>query len=97
MKTFRVGVLGATGTVGQQFIHRLRAHPWFRVTALAASERSAGKRYSEIVRWRIAERIPEEVGALTVQPLEANLDCDFCFSAMDSAVAGPAELEFARA
>jgi aspartate-semialdehyde dehydrogenase len=97
MKTFRVGVLGATGTVGQQFIHRLRAHPWFRVTALAASERSAGKRYSEIVRWRIAERIPDDVGALTVQPLEANLDCDFCFSAMDSSVAGPAELEFARA
>ena len=97
MKTFRVGVLGATGTVGQQFIHRLRAHPWFRVTALAASERSAGKRYSEIVRWRIAQPAPPEVGALTVQPLEANLDCDFCFSAMDSSVAGPAELEFARA
>ena len=86
MKTFRVGVLGATGTVGQQFVHRLRNHPWFRVTALAASERSAGKRYSEIVRWRIAQAIPEDVGALTVQPLEANLDCDFCFSAMDSSV-----------
>ncbi len=69
MKTFRVGVLGATGTVGQNIIHRLRRHPWFRVTALAASERSAGKRYSDIVRWRIAEQIPPEVGALTVQPL----------------------------
>ena len=97
MKSFRIGVLGATGTVGQQIIHRLRAHPWFRVTALAASERSAGKRYSEIVRWRIAQPIPAEVGALTVQPLEANLDCDFCLSALDSSVAGPAELEFARA
>ena len=49
------------------------------------------------MRWRIAQQIPEEVGALTVQPLEANLDCDFCFSALDSSVAGPAELEFARA
>jgi len=97
MKSFRVGVLGATGTVGQQIIHRLRVHPWFRVTALAASERSAGKRYSEIVRWRIAQPIPQEVGALTVQPLEANLDCDFCLSALDSSVAGQAELEFARA
>jgi aspartate-semialdehyde dehydrogenase len=97
MKTFRVGVLGATGTVGQNIIHRLRRHPWFRVTALAASERSAGKRYADIARWRIAEQIPAEVGALTVQPLEANLDCDFCLSALDSSVAGPAELEFARA
>jgi len=97
MKSLRVGVLGATGTVGQNIIHRLRRHPWFRVTALAASERSAGKRYAEIARWRIADQIPPEVGALTVQPLEANLDCDFCLSALDSAVAGPAELEFAHA
>jgi aspartate-semialdehyde dehydrogenase len=97
MKSLRVGVLGATGTVGQQIIHRLRNHPWFRVTALAASERSAGKRYSEIVRWRIAQPVPPEIGALTVQALEANLDCDFCLSALDSSVAGAAELEFARA
>jgi aspartate-semialdehyde dehydrogenase len=97
MKTFRVGVLGATGTVGQQIVHRLRSHPWFRVTALAASERSRGNRYREIVSWRIAQPIPEEVGALTLQPLEANLDCDFCFSALDSSIAGPAELEFAHA
>jgi aspartate-semialdehyde dehydrogenase len=97
MKSFRIGVLGATGTVGQQIIHRLRNHPWFRVTALAASERSAGKRYSEIARWRIAQPVPADVAALTVQPLEANLDCDFCLSALDSSVAGAAELEFARA
>jgi aspartate-semialdehyde dehydrogenase len=97
MKTFRVGVLGATGTVGQQIIHRLRNHPWFRVTALAASERSAGKRYADIARWRIVEPIPSDIGSLTVQPLEANLDCDFCLSALDSSVAGPAELEFAQA
>ncbi len=97
MKTFRVGVLGATGTVGQQIIHRLRAHPWFRVTALAASERSAGKRYAEVVRWRIAEPMPMEIGELRVQPLEANLDCDFCLSALDSSVAGPVEEAFARA
>lgn len=97
MKSFRAGVLGATGTVGQQIIHRLRRHPWFRVTALAASERSAGKNYADVARWRIAETVPAEVAGLTVQPLEANLDCDFCFSALDSSVAGPAELDFARA
>jgi len=97
MKSFHVGVLGATGTVGQQIIHRLRRHPWFRVTALAASERSVGKNYADVARWRIAETVPREVAELTVQPLEANLDCDFCFSALDSSVAGPVELEFARA
>ncbi len=97
MKTFRVGVLGATGTVGQQIIHRLRAHPWFRVTALAASERSAGKRYADIVRWRIAEPLPPDIGGLHVRPLEANLDCDFCLSALDSSLAGAAEESFARA
>jgi aspartate-semialdehyde dehydrogenase len=97
MKQFRVGVLGATGTVGQQIVHRLRAHPWFRVSALAASERSAGKLYGEIARWRIAELIPPEVAALPVSPLAPNLDCDFCLSALDSSVAGEAELEFAQA
>lgn len=97
MKSFRVGVLGATGTVGQQIIHRLRRHPWFRVTALAASERSAGKRYADIVRWRIAGPVPPEIGGLSVQPLEASLDCDFCLSALDSSVAGAAEEALARA
>jgi len=97
MKSFRVGVLGATGTVGQQIIHRLRRHPWFRVTALAASERSAGKNYADVVRWRIGGPEPAHAAGLTVQPLEANLDCDFCLSALDSSVAGPAELDFARA
>jgi aspartate-semialdehyde dehydrogenase len=97
MKTLRVGVLGATGTVGQQIIHRLRNHPWFRVTALAASERSAGKRYADVARWRISEEIPRDVSGLIVQPLETNLDCDFCLSALDSSVAGPAELQFAQA
>jgi aspartate-semialdehyde dehydrogenase len=97
MNTYRVGVLGATGMVGQQLIHRLRAHPWFRVTALAASERSAGTRYKDIVRWRVNAEIPPEVAELPVQTVAANLACDFCFSALDSSVAGPVEEEFARA
>jgi aspartate-semialdehyde dehydrogenase len=97
MKQFRVGVLGATGTVGQQIIWRLHNHPWFRVTALAASERSAGKRYADIVRWRVTAPIPPEAAGLSIQPLGAGLDCDFCLSALDSSVAGPAEEELARA
>jgi aspartate-semialdehyde dehydrogenase len=96
MNSFRVGVLGATGMVGQQLIHRLRAHPWFRVTALAASERSAGKSYADAVSWRISEPLPQEIGALPVQSLDEELDCDFVFSALDSSVAGAAEENFAR-
>jgi aspartate-semialdehyde dehydrogenase len=96
MNSFRVGVLGATGMVGQQIIHRLRAHPWFRVTALAASERSAGKSYAEAASWRISEPLPREIGVLPVQSLDEDLDCDFVFSALDSSVAGAAEENFAR-
>lgn len=97
MKPYRVGVLGATGTVGQQIVHRLRHHPWFRVTAVAASDRSAGKRYSSAVHWRIHDEIPADVANLAVQPLTPDLDCDICLSALDSSVAGDAEEKFARA
>ncbi len=96
MNSFRVGVLGATGMVGQQIIHRLRTHPWFRVTAVAASERSAGRCYAEAASWRSNEPLPPEVGALPVQSLDDMLDCDFVFSALDSSVAGAAEENFAR-
>jgi aspartate-semialdehyde dehydrogenase len=96
MNSFRVGVLGATGLVGQQILHRLRAHPWFRVTALAASERSAGKNYADAANWRISEPIPQEIGALEIQTLDAELDSDFILSALDSSVAGAAEEDFAR-
>ncbi len=97
MRSFRVGVLGATGTVGQQIVHRLRAHPWFQVTALAASERSAGKLYKDIVRWRVSEPIPAEIAEMPVEEVAPGLNCEFCFSALDSSVAGPVEEEFARA
>jgi aspartate-semialdehyde dehydrogenase len=96
MNPFRVGVLGATGIVGQQIIHRLRDHPWFRVTALAASERSAGKRYADAAHWRATEPLPREIGALSVQSLDDELDCDFVLSALAASVAGEAEEGFAR-
>ena len=90
-----VGVLGATGTVGQQFIRLLDKHPWFRVTWLAASERSAGKRYEELP-WRLASPLPSDVGALRVAPLEAIADApSLLFSALDSSVAGEAEVAYA--
>src|SRR5688572_31462575 len=61
-----VGVLGATGMVGQQFVSRLEHHPWFNVTWLAASERSEGKSYTEASKWRLAAPMPESVRNLTV-------------------------------
>ncbi|MGB6843331.1 MAG: aspartate-semialdehyde dehydrogenase [Candidatus Acidiferrales bacterium] len=91
-----VGILGATGTVGQQFVSLLAGHPWFRVTWLAASERSAGKAYSDLP-WRLAAPLPEEVAGLSVEPLKAGVGPQLVFSALDSSVAGEAESEFATA
>jgi aspartate-semialdehyde dehydrogenase len=96
-KKFRAGVLGATGMVGQRFVHMLANHPWFALTDLAASERSSGKKYGEVVKWHLDSPIPEAARSLVVKDLAPNLDCDFVFSALDSSVAGPAEEEFARA
>ncbi|HVB54456.1 MAG TPA: aspartate-semialdehyde dehydrogenase [Candidatus Acidoferrales bacterium] len=97
MKRFRVGVLGATGAVGQRLVQLLEDHPWFTVTEVVASERSAGRAYDEAVSWRLASRIPEEVAHLVVQPLSAELDCDLVLSALDSQVAGDAESALAAA
>ncbi|MCF0143190.1 MAG: aspartate-semialdehyde dehydrogenase [Parasporobacterium sp.] len=88
-KKLRVGILGATGMVGQRFISLLENHPWFEVVLVAASERSSGKPYSEAVegRWKMATPIPEGVKNLIVKNLndvEANAkEVDFCFSAVD--------------
>jgi aspartate-semialdehyde dehydrogenase len=92
-----VGVLGATGTVGQRFIQLLAGHPWFEVTALAASGRSAGQRYAQAAHWLLASEMPDGVGDLVVQPIEPGLDCQLVFSALPSSVAGLVEEEFAEA
>jgi len=70
---------------------------WFELSAVAASERSSGKKYSEAVKWHQDGPIPAAAGNLIVKSLEPTLDCDFVFSALDSSVAGAAEEEFARA
>lgn len=88
-KKLRVGILGATGMVGQRFISLLDGHPWFEVVLVAASPRSAGKTYEEAVsgRWKMKNPIPEGVKNLVVKDLndvEANAaQVDFCFSAVD--------------
>lgn len=89
MSKISVGVLGATGMVGQRYIHLLDNHPWFEVTYVAASPRSAGKLYKEAVenRWLIGENIPEGVANLTVQDANdakaALGKCKFVFSALE--------------
>jgi aspartate-semialdehyde dehydrogenase len=90
-----VGILGATGVVGQHLVAMLADHPWFRVTWLAASERSAGQRYGDLA-WRLPVRPPAEASALRVSPLDAVGDAPtVLFSALDASVAGEAEIAFA--
>jgi aspartate-semialdehyde dehydrogenase len=97
VKKYRVGILGATGTVGQRFIQLLQGHPQFEVAALAASDRSAGKPYSEACAWKLAGSIPDNVRDIVVQPIEPPLDCDLIFSSLPSSVARETEQAFARA
>lgn len=94
---FRVGILGATGAVGQRFVELLADHSWFEITALAASERSAGRPYREAANWMGSDPIPETVADLIVEPPEPALDCDFVFSGLSSSVAGEVERAFAEA
>ena len=97
MKRYRVGILGATGTVGQRFIQLLQGHPQFEITCLAASDRSAGKSYEEACAWKLNGTIPEEVRGIEVQPIEPPLECDIVFSSLPSSVARETEEAFARA
>ena len=85
----KVGILGATGMVGQRFIALLEDHPWFEVTAVAASERSAGKTYEEAVggRWKMTTPMPEAVKHLVIKNVneveQVASGVDFVFSAVD--------------
>ena len=92
-----VGVLGATGAVGQKFVALLEDHPWFELTELAASDRSAGKSYKDATAWRQYKPIPERLKNQTVKACEPTLDCRVVFSSLDSSVAGEVEENFARA
>jgi aspartate-semialdehyde dehydrogenase len=97
MSKIKVGVLGATGAVGQKFVKLLENHPWFEVTALAASDRSAGKPYAEAVSWKQYSPIPAALKDKRVQPCTPDLDCQVVFSGLDSSIAGEVEENFARA
>ena len=90
MEKYRVGVIGATGMVGQRFVSLLARHPWFTLTAVAASARSAGKTYEEAIgaRWALEEPMPEAAKGMVVYNAEADIEAiaaqvDFVFSAVD--------------
>ena len=97
MAKIPVGILGATGMVGQHFVRLLANHPWFEITALAASERSAGKRYAEACSWVVSRAMPAPVRDIVVQECRPDLPCKLVFSALPASVAGPIEEKFAAA
>jgi aspartate-semialdehyde dehydrogenase len=93
-----VGILGATGTVGQRFIQLLHEHPWFEITWLAASDRSAGKVYSEAAKWNLATPIPANIAAMKVSPAAPDSSTPkLVFAALDATAAQQIEPAFAEA
>jgi aspartate-semialdehyde dehydrogenase len=93
----RVGILGATGTVGQRLIHMMRNHPYFEVTALAASDRSEGKRFIDVCNWKLPFEIPDAAKEIEVFGCKPPLDCDLVFASLPSDIASSAEAAFAAA
>lgn len=92
-----VAVLGATGTVGQKFVRLLATHPWFELTAVAASANSAGRRYRDAVKWREPAPLPDAVADLVVQPCAPPLPGTIVFSALEADIAMEVEQAFAHA
>lgn len=88
-----VGVLGATGAVGQRFVQHLADHPWFHLTTLTASDRSAGKLYRDVVNWRLDVPFPEKLGDIRISPTNTeNLKgVDLVFSALPAEIASGVE------
>lgn len=97
MNKIKVGILGATGSVGQKFVSLLANHPWFEIAEVAASKQSAGKKYSEACRWIQKTAVPENIGCLKVKECKSDLDCQIIFSGLDASVAGEIEGQFAKA
>jgi aspartate-semialdehyde dehydrogenase len=96
-KRIDVGILGATGMVGQQFIKQLTGHPWFRPVWLGASERSEGKTDAEAATWRLSSQMPEELRAMRVHACTPDGGPQLMFSALDASAADDIEPAFAKA
>jgi aspartate-semialdehyde dehydrogenase len=91
----KIGILGATGMVGQRFIQLLEWHPWFEVAWLAASDRSSGKLYGEAVRWKLDTPLPANIAAMPVSPAVPEDAPKVIFAALDSDIARDMEPRFA--
>jgi len=92
-----VAILGATGSVGQKFIELLSDHPWFQITELCASDKSAGKKYKDAVDWFMPISLPGKIGEIEVQECLPKLSSKVVFSGLNSSAAGKIETEFAKA
>ncbi|MBN1324108.1 MAG: aspartate-semialdehyde dehydrogenase [Methanotrichaceae archaeon] len=98
MAKIKAGVLGATGAVGQRFIEGLKEHPWFELSSIAASERSAGKKYSIAAKWRLESELPKDIGEMTVVNVDPDeVEADVVFSALPAEEAIKVEADFAAA
>ena len=94
---YPIGILGATGMVGQRYIQLLENHPWFRITWLAASDRSSGKAYGEAAKWRLDSALPERIAKMIVSPAEPEDAPKIIFASVDAAIARELEPKFADA
>jgi len=94
---YPVGILGATGMVGQRYIQLLEDHPWFEVAWLAASDRSSGKPYGEAAKWRLDTPLPERIARMVVSPAEPEDAPKIIFASVDAAIARELEPKFAAA
>src|ERR1700760_1851488 len=101
-KKLEIGILGATGMVGQRFIQLLEEHPWFQITWLAASDRSSGKRYEDAAKWRLDTPCPERIAKMVISPAEPASPAGVAapkiiFAALDAEIAREMEPKFAAA
>ena len=94
---YPIGILGATGMVGQRFIQLLENHPWFEVAWLAASDRSSGKTYGEAAKWRLDTPLPDRIAKMAVAPADPEGAPRIIFAALDAAIARELEPRFANA
>jgi aspartate-semialdehyde dehydrogenase len=93
----KIGILGATGMVGQRFIQLLENHPWFEVGWLAASDRSSGKKYGDAVKWKLDTTLPERIANMTISPAVPEGAPKIIFAALDADIAREMEPAFAAA